>query len=464
VDPVSLSSRVPDDRRSRAFQTPANSIQLEFDRESSNVALETILLHKNKISSLAIHHGGVRIPSLDRLLAFSRPSVERLHVCSDTNAAWRAEDQTTHEIRQGFPSLRELLVSRYSTPIDQLTTKNLVHLALEQTEHHRALTVQSTLDILRGCPLLETLLIIRSSIHQKPTRDHSPVSLPHLRSIELGLHEVHSGLVTHLLLPPNVATGFRMLSSTDMSGDIPLEFVTAAQHTLRRVDIRCITLAVALHSQRSTELLVCFEGLRGSLEMTISGVRTHAELWDVLFGPGGVLFSHSPRIENVRELHIVGCFFEDGRGMGHINAAMPNLISISFFHCGGPHVFGLLTPTNPLSPPFPYLEWVMVLGPESELRGMAKRRRDHGVPLKTLAVGQLPRGFECDLEDSAELEEFEYDHLEDYTTLEEFVGDLRIGCPTDILQWGTRNEILSVWSTVGIPGSVSPNWKLMLLG
>jgi len=80
---------------------------------------------------------------------------------------------------------------------------------------------------------------------------------------------------------------------------------------------------------------------------------------------------------------------------------------------------------------------------------MARTRRDRGVPLKTLVVGRLPR---------------EYDHLEDYTAPEEFVDDLRIGCPTEILGWGTGNEVLSVWSAGEVPGPVSPIGKLTLLG
>ena len=439
-------------------------IQLEFDRQLSNVALEAILLRENKISisSLAIHRSADRIPSFHQLLVLSRPSVERLHAYSDVTAAWRVEDYAAREAWQDFPSLRELLVSRYSIPIDRLTAQNLAHLALEETEHYQIPTAQSTLDMLRGFPLLETLFIIHTGVRQKPTYNCSPVSLPHLRSIELGLYEVHSELITHLQLPPNVAAGFRMLFSTDVSGDSSPEFVTAAQHVLRRINIRCITLAVPLRSRGGGELLVRFEGLQGSLEMTIFGAN--AGLWDVFFGPRGVLFSHSPRIENVMELHIIGCSFEGDFVMDHLSASIPNVVSISFFHCDGHHVFGLLTPTNPLSPPFPHLERVMVLGSESELIGMAKTRRDHGVPLKTLVVGRLPEGFGDDSEDSAWLEESDCDYLEDYTALEEFVYDLRIGCPTEILEWGTGNEILSVWSTIGVPGPVSPNEKLMLLG
>ena len=102
---------------------------------------------------------------------------------------------------------------------------------------------------------------------------------------------------------------------------------------------------------------------------------------------------------------------------------MPNIVSITFFHCKGPHIFGLLTPADPSSPPFPHLERVMILGPALELREMTMARRDWGVPLKTLVVGRGPR-------------ELKNDHLEDQFALGEFVNDLRIGCPTEISEWG----------------------------
>ena len=468
ISSPSLWTRLPCHRVSRTIVSLERCkympIQLEFDRQSSDAALESVLLCENKISSLAVHHSFDGMKSLPRLLSFCRQSVERLHIYSNNLRGWRDEDRTAHEIRHDFPSLRELFVCRYSIPIDQLTTPNLVHLALEQAAYHQNMTVQLLLDMLRGCPLLETLLITGSGVRRNSTCDHSPVSLPHLRGIEFGAYEVGSGLTTHLRFPPNVTAGFRALPLSDVCGDIPLEIVAAIQHVLKRVDIHSITLAVPLHPQGDVELLVRFEGLQGSLEVTIHGANTNAQLWDACFGTGGVLFSHSPRIENVRELHIACCFFEDDRGMDHINTAMPNLVSISFFYCEGLHLFRLLTPTNPSSPPFPHLKRVMFLGPESGLRGMVKMRRDHGVPLKILVVGRPPRGIEHNLEGYTLLEEYEHDRLDDYTALEGFVEDLRVECPTEILEWGTGNEILNVWSTVGIPGPVSPNVMLVLLG
>jgi hypothetical protein len=106
-----------------------------------------------------------------------------------------------HDVWQDFPSLRELFVCRYSIPIDQLTAPNLVHLALEHTGCDRVVTVRCILDMLRGSPLLETLLITHSGVSQDQTPDHSPVCLPKLRSIELGSYEVRCGLVLHLQFP-----------------------------------------------------------------------------------------------------------------------------------------------------------------------------------------------------------------------------------------------------------------------
>ena len=208
------------------------------------------------------------------------------------------------------------------------------------------------------------------------------------------------------------------------------------QHVLRRIDIRRITLLVASPGPHGGAwLLVSFEGLSGSLEITSCSSGTNAQIRDVFFGPRGVLFSQSPHIEGVKEINIVGCPFDGDQESHHIHKAMPNLISISFFRCRGSHMFGLLAPTNTLSPPFPHLERVMVLGSESGLREMAKARRDHGVPLKTLVVGRGP-GRSVD------------DHLEDYTALRKLVGDLHIDCPTEVLEWGTGNEILDVWCEI----------------
>ena len=385
------------------------------------------------------------MPLLHQLLMHSKPSVEQLHIYADR---WRTGESTAREVWQDLPSLRELFVCRSSVPTDHLVAPNLVHLALEQGGYDP--TIESTLNTLRGCPLLETLLIVHLSGYSDRTRDHSPVSLPYLRGIELGAPEVHSGLITHLQFPPNVAVGLRTLFAPDICGEITPFVMATMQHILRRVDIRCITLTAPLSQHQL--YLVRFEWPVGSLEIMIF-CTGHAQLRDIFFGQGGVLFSHSPHIENVRELHVVGCPFDDHRGLDHISVAMPNLVSISFFNCFGRYMFGsLLTPIpiDPSPPPLPHLKHIMVLGQELGLTEMAKARRDFGVPLKTVAIG---RGLGW----------FEYDHQEDYPALEKLVDDLWIGCPTEIVEWGTENEILNVWSASEAPGPVSPNVNLMVL-
>ena len=432
----------------RCKSTP---VQLGFSRQLSNVALEKVLLHGNKVTSLDLRLRFDRFSGLGQLFQFSRPSVERLYIYHE-ELYGADEFWETRELWGRLPSLHELFVRHYSILIGWFTAPNLTHLALDEAGPGLNVTVKPILDLLRGCPLLESLFIAQFHIPQGSTRKYSCVSLPHLRSIELGASEAGSGLITRLLFPPSVAVGFRMGDASQVWSRNPLTNMDTMEHVLGRVDIRSITLAAGSPGGPSREagLLVRFEWLCGSLEITFP-LETGVIIRNFFFGPSGMLFSgHVPQIENVRELHVVGCPFEDGLELHHVHAAMPNLVSISFFHYGGPRVFGLLTPTDLLSTPFPHLERIMVLGPESGLREVVKTRKDRGVPLKTLILG---RGSGW----------FEYDH-EDREALREFVGDLRIECPTEILGWGTENEVLKVWSTGDTPGPVSPNRKLMIPG
>ena len=425
-------------------------IQLEVYRESPIEAVEKVLLHGNKITSLSVHHHPAQTPLLGQLFTFSRSSAERLYMGPEEVAGWGTRTQTAHAIWKDLPSLRELFVHKYSIPINRLAAPNLVHLALERAGYGRDVTVQYILDMLRGCPLLETLLITDSRV-RAPTHDHPPVSLPRLRGIELGEDELRSGLATRLHFPQNVAVGLRVLFSSDLYGDTPLASKASIQHVLRRIDIRCITLAVEIQEpQGNVGLLVRFEGLYGSLEITANIPHNRETIWSVFFSTRGVLFSHSPWIENVRELHIVGCHFEGVQQSHCIYVPMPNVASISF-NCEGLREFVFPLQPYPSSPPFSRLERIMVLGQESGLIEMAKARIDCGIPLKTLVVGRGSGRFECD-------------HLDDYTELGELVEDLRTGCPTEILQWGIGNEVLKIWSTAETPGPVSPNGKLMVLG
>ena len=417
------------------------------------MALDHVLPAGKDIVSLSVNHDPDKISELHPLFTSSRRSLERLQVHTDHSELrflWTYEKA----ILGDFPSLRELFDTQHIIPVDRLTVPNLVHLALEHTgyEGFESVTVQTILDMLSGCPLLETLLIGSSSaITPGPTRDRTSVRLPHLRCIEMGSFEVRSGLITYLDLPLGVSVGFRQMDLSDiLRVDVPLTVLASIQHVLGGIGIRCVTLAAPPDSNSPRHLLIRFEGLRDSLEITTSSMYNHPQGQDILFGPEGVLFSYSPRIENVTELHVVGCSFESGQELIHVNRAMPKLVTISFFHCNNPPL--QFAPQNPSSPPFPRLERVMVLGVESGLEEMARARKDLGIPLKTLIVGRGPKGSG-------------YENLElDHTVLAELVEDLRVGCPTMVLDWETGNEVQNLWSTVRSYGPVSPTDTPVILG
>ena len=355
---------------------------------------------------------------------------------------WGAGEGPVHSIWNHLPSLRELLVYQNPTPIGRLGAPNIVHLAIERVVHQRAVTIQAVLDTLRGCPLLETLLFSHSGvISEASSPDHSSVSLPRLRSIELGEDEVHSGLITFLQLPQKIAVGFRMIQQKHLYNDTPPTLISSIQHVLERIDIRSITLAAPL-TYLHTELLIHFEGLGGSFEITTDGKCFPARPRPALLAPGGILSVPLPGVENVKELHIVGRSFDSTQGSRHINAALRNIVSISFFHCDDSQVFKLLSQAYNSLPSFPYLERVMILGRGSKMEQVARRRKELGVPLKTIVLGQGSKGFE-------------YNHPKDYTVLRGLVDDLRVGCPTEILEWGAENDVLITWSQTRVP--VSPS-------
>ena len=453
VSSASLWTRISYNRRpGRAIASFARCgslpIQLLLEPPFPSAFLEGVLLHGNKIISLTVDHKPFWISQLQSLLTFSRPSVERLILLTTDFRERTPDDQIMHEIWQDFPHLRELFVASHPVPIGRFAAPNLAHLALESTICLQKVTAQTILDMLRGCPLLETLLLNYSNIIPPITPyGHSPVRLPHLRSIEVGSCEVYSGLITHLDFPLVVA-GFRHMPPDYLCGQIPPTVLASMQHVLGRVDIRYVTLAAHLWNEY---LSIRFEALHGSLEITTAYlIDYHWQPTDILFSPEGVLFSHSPRIENVTEIRIIDCPFDANQGLDHVGAAMPNVHTISI-RCSTSHAFGLLTSESPSALPFPRLERVMVLGTELGLEMMAGRRRDLGVPLKTVVIGRDPKGPK-------------YDRLADYTILEELVDDLRVGCPVEIFEWEIGKEIVGFWSAAGVPESVGLNKNLIALG
>jgi len=132
--------------------------------------------------------------------------------------------------------------------------------------------------------------------------------------------------------------------------------------------------------------------------------------------------------------------------------APPHLRSNARPRCCEEHnLLGLLTLINPSPPPFTHLERIVIFGPESGLRKIAKTRRDRGVLPKTLVVG---RGSG----------RFEYDRPEGYAGLGQLVDDLCIRCPTEILEWKTGNEIPGTWLAIEVSDLVSSSDYLKVLG
>ena len=417
-------------------------IQLRLGSEFSTVASEAALLHESGFSSLVTRiHRSSQVSFLRKLLASSPQSLEKLHICDGPGFEW-AEEAPTHRIWDHLPSVRELLASCHLIQIGKLNAPNLVHLALERTGHRQTVTVRAVLDMLCECPLLETLLLSNSGLPPSDPLGYSSVCLPRLRSIELGENEVHSGLVTSLQFSRNIAAGFRTIANKCIYTDDLSALITPIQHILGRIDSRSITLTASPdHSYPG--IFVRFEGPGGSLEITTME-RYSLQPPHVLLALERMLSFPIPGIENVTELHIVGCSFDRSETFHRVNAAMRSIVCTSFLHCDESQVYRLLTRTHDSLPPFPHLERIMILGHESKLEHMARRRMKLGVPIKTLVLGRECRGFW-------------YTPLKDYTVLRGLVGDLRAGCPTEILEWGTGNDILQIWSPTKVP--VSPGWK-----
>ena len=320
--------------------------------------MENVLLHENKIASLPAQNDVHRTPLLCQLSASStgdNPWSGYTHIPKNVIGGELKSKQ--REVWKGFPSLCELFISQHVIKfIDRLSTPNLVHLTLE-------------------------LLVTNSWINQ----DRSPFL--YLCNIELSVGEVRSGLETHLQFLQHVAADFRMLSVivTDAHGNVSPPTITAVQYMLRRTNVYSITLTIPSDSQSPLYLLIRFEGPQGSLETTIY-CADHARFQNVLFGSGGVAPSLSRRIDSVRELRIAGCSFDDDQGLDHQGGhAEPRL------HIHRLRGTSRSSQPTPLLPPFQHLERIMVLGSELGLGGVARARRDCGVPLTTVIIRQGPK-------------------------------------------------------------------------
>ena len=438
---------------SRVFRTLAGlerckslPIRIEFEADSSIGALESVILHGNEIISLTINHDYYWMPPLHKLFPSPMAYLEQLHIHSGGTPREAGEGQTAGSIWQDFPFLRELFVRQLYVPIGQFATPNLVHLILEKTWEGEKITTKSVLDMLCGSPLLETVLIAnpRAPLRDIPI-DHAPASLPNLRSIELGMHEVCSGLVPYLRFPPTAAVGFRSLKSSDVSGyEIPPKIMASSRYVLGGMDICTVILALAATSQ----YLVRFEGVEGSLEITFQ----HTYSWEVstVFDSDGVLFSFSPRLNGVRELQFAG-YYISCLDVGRLAVAMPNLASIYFFHCECDEedsIFGIVSGSSDhQSPPFPHLKRLTVLEPGPGLIEVCRERKKWGVPFQTVVIGSKPCPYTP----------------EQIAELGEFVGDVRVETPPGISEWSVGNRIFDMWSGLYFPRLVSSTPNLIII-
>ena len=124
---------------------------------------------------------------------------------------------------------------------------------------------------------------------------------------------------------------------------------------------------------------------------------------------------------------------------------MPNLISISFSDCDGPEVLWTLIPSNPLSSLILWLKCVKVLRPGIGLKEVAQARKDGGILLETIMIGDR------------------FDLAEDYTELEELGVKLQVGWPTEILWWELRDSLMPTGATMLITATPCVAMSLPLM-
>jgi len=412
-------------------------LQLELDDGFSTEAWNMVLDHGCRIASVSVHLPFEQLRSFHPYLV--TPSVGGIVLFVDEDEEGSPEEEITLDIQGEFTSLRRLSISGFFVPIRWITAPNLIHLSLESTTSKSSkTTIKSVLDILRGCSQLETILINFLTSWDTPHGLHTPVTLPKLRCIELGYTEVWCGLVLPLRFPPGVAVGFRGVSA--IGGAWPCESIW---HVLAMINIGAITLA---HIRRTKNIgygerdtcLIQFGGPKGSLEIILLPMDNQDP-----FGPNGPLLSHSPKLNDVKTLHIMDCHITDDT-LTAIASAMQNLISITF---SGSYVYPKpLTPMGGSPLLFPHLKQIVGLPLEGKLVEMAKARKENGMPLDALDV---------------------HDHPENkYTSrciaeLREIIEDVKVWYCANLPECWTSNTLLDAWEAAGYCGPVSAKccWK-----
>ena len=401
----------------------------------SDEALNAVLDHGSKHASVFACLTPKQLDSVHKRLV--TPSIEEIVLFTDGDDG--PPERITVDIRGEFRSLRRLLVSGFILPIDHIKAPNLIHLALETTEPGLEYTAHSVLDMLRGCPQLETVLV---NCLVKPTRiqqSYPPITLPNLRSIELGDRETQAGLILPLRFPPATPVGFREMS---VLADPTVR--ESIQHVLAAVDIQSVTLAqfddtvdgkLARRDVGDYGELVRYEGPKGSLEIT-----TH-EAFN-LYQLRKLLLSHSPKLDNVKTLRIMDFDMHDDihKIFTSTVSAMNNLISISFVSY--PLFPEPLVPKGGLPVLLPHLKHISGLRPESQLVELARARRGKGVPLNALDVDGSP-------------EDGETAFIRELQELVEVVKVWRCGSLPK--RW-TDSLLMDVWEDAGYFGPVGVCW------
>jgi hypothetical protein len=423
-------------------------LQLKLDPGFSAGALNMVFAHGARISSFSARislaqiqflYPQLAIRSMEELILFAvGPDGEEDEVNGEDDGVERA---LTMDIQGLFVSLRKLSISGLFVPVDRIETPNLIHLSLERLYSGSRTTVPSILCMLRGCPQLETIVL---NFIEQNEEDYDifsdgwpTVTLPKLLAIDLGSEEVSGRLVMYLQFPPTVDVGFRMENLYDFEHDWDSDIFCSVESVLSRIHIQSITLAASTSPDDGNHevILTRFEGLQGSLEICTS---TSGYDWDIIFDPHeDLLFGRfNGNFEVVRTLNILDC----SEAVPFLAERLPNVTSINFLnYSGGEDAYGTLFPTNPLSPPYTKLECVTGVSSDPGLVGMAKARKECGVPLKTVELlvdklGDVP---------------------EELVELSQYVEQVKFTSQTRNLGWGTNNAILEAWEGTGHRAPVS---------
>ena len=402
-------------------------LRLELRRGFSNEALNAVLDHESKLASLSVYPRRLHLGLICRCLLTT--SVEELALFIDKGGP---PERNTLSIRcSRFRSLRRLLVSAFSVSIDNIGAPNLTHLALEVTAFTPGYTAHSVLEILLGCPQLETVPVNSLVNPTRIQQSYTPVTLPNLRSIELGYGEIRAGLIIPLRFPQVVAVAFRNVMLI-----VDLLIQESIRQVLAVIDIQSVTLARISDRPEDGRFfaieqshLVRYECPKGSLEITtpteVAPIE-HTEL----------LLSHSPKLGNVRTLRIMDLRTYHEGTLITIVSTMNNLVSINFL---GRNLFvGRLFPKDGLTV-LPHLKHISGLRLESSLVKLARARKAKGVPLSTLDVDGRPEDG-----DRAYFRE-----------LRKFVEVVKVWRCSGLPERWTDNLVLDSWEGAGYDGPVS---------